>query len=851
MKDGEIRERFKKFFEDRLHNWYTSISLVPQDDPTMLFTTAGMVQFKKQLLGEAGRVTRAVSIQKCLRTSDIDNVGMTSRHLTFFEMYGNFSFGDYFKEDAIKFGWDFLVEELKLPVEKLYATVYKDDDEAYNVWKKYLPEEKIYKLGDEDNFWKMGDTGPCGPCSEIIYDMGPGKGCGKEDCQVGCGCDRYLEVWNLVFTQFDRQSDGTLNELPKKNIDTGMGLERLDQIVGGKDSVFETPMLKPIIDEVEKDTEVFNPVSGRIIADHVRAITFLIGDGISPSNEGRGYVLRRLIRRAAREGRKLGWGEPMLWRYTSTVIDVMGNYYPAIIARANHIAAVCKMEEESFLNTLSTAMRILDGYIKELNENGLSELSAQKAFKLYDTYGLPVDITKNILRENSLGVDEGGFKQLLEERSKSTLWKEKEKVSSYWDEIKDVPKTESLAYESYIITARVVKVLNNGKAIILDRSPMYAQSGGQVGDTGYIKNPDGLFKVENTVKEDDVIIHEGTLEGAIKEGDEVEVNVNADLRKAIERNHTATHLLQSVLRNILGKHVEQNGSLVEPSKLRFDFTHTEPLTAEQLKDIEQGVNSRVMDNMPVMIKVMDKQEAIKEGALAFFGEKYKKEVRAVIVSDPVKNKTVSMELCGGTHLHNTGEIGLFKIISENGIAAGVRRIEAVTGNTAVEYTEQNEMIISSIAEILNSPENRILDKIRKLKQELKDKDKKINNLRNKIAIGSSGAVSYTKKLPGATFYIHEFDEINITIMRTWADSMVKKDSTAALAVGKTDSKVTLILKISKDLTDKYSAQQMMKEAAKEIDGSGGGRCDMAQGGGTNPSGVEKVINIIEEYFKEL
>jgi alanyl-tRNA synthetase len=619
VKDKDVRESFKKFFEKRGHQWYSSMPLVPSDDPTMLFTTAGMVQFKKQLLGEAGKITCAASIQKCVRTSDIDEVGKTARHLTFFEMYGNFSFGDYFKEDAIKFGWDFLVGELKLDKERLHATVYTDDDEAYEIWKKYLPEDRIVRLGEKDNFWAMGETGPCGPCSEIIYDQGLEKGCGKEDCGVGCDCDRYLEVWNLVFTQFDRKKDGSLRDLPKKNIDTGMGLERLNEVVGGKDNVFETPTLKPILDEVENDAENFNIAAARIVTDHVRAISFLLGDGVNPSNEGRGYVLRRLIRRASREGKKLGWDGPRLWKYTATVIDLMGEYYPALIKRANHIASVCKMEEEGFLNTLDSAMKVLEGFIGNLKKSGENILNATDAFKLYDTYGMPVDITRNILHEKGFDVDETGFKEMMEERAKSSKWKEREAGKSYWDEIKDISKTEFLAYESYKTTAKVEKIINSQKAIVLDKTPMYAESGGQIGDRGQIRGKNGIFKVKNTLKEDTVVIHEGMIKGNIEVGEEVEVEVDKESRKATERNHSATHILQSSLRKILGNHVQQNGSLVEPERLRFDFTHTEPLTREQIKDIEDDVNSIVMNNMPVVTGVMSRKEAEGKGALAFFG----------------------------------------------------------------------------------------------------------------------------------------------------------------------------------------------------------------------------------------
>ncbi len=856
MKESDIRKKFKDFFEKRSHKWYSSMSIVPPDDPSMLFTTAGMVQFKKQFLGEAGKLTRTASIQKCLRTSDIDEVGKTARHLTFFEMYGNFSFGDYFKEEAIQWSWDFLIGELNLPVENIYATVYKDDDEAFEIWKKYLPEERIVRLGDKDNFWTMGETGPCGPCSEIIYDQGPEKGCSNKDCKVGCECDRYLEVWNLVFTQYDRQKDGTLSELPKKNIDTGMGLERLHQVLGRKDNVYETFVLKSIMDDIEKNTENFNLSSARIISDHIRAVTFMIGDGVSPSNEGRGYVLRRLIRRASRECRKIGWNEPRLWKYTSVIIDLMGEYYPEIIERATHIATVCKMEEENFVNTLDSAMRILDDFIADMEKSKEKILPAEKAFKLYDTYGLPVDITRNILQEKDLSVDEDGFNSMMEERARSSKWKEKEGTNTYWDDIKELSKTENLAYEDYSSKARVLKIINSGEAIVLDRTSMYAESGGQIGDTGEIKGKNGNFKVKNTVKEENVVIHEGLLEGKMKEGDDVEVKVDVLRRKAIERNHSATHLVQSVLREELGSHVQQNGSLVEPERLRFDFTHTESVTHDQLEKIESKVNAIVMSNIPVNSMEMSRGEAKDKGALAFFGEKYGDRVRTVIVDDPVTNKTVSMELCGGTHLKNTGEVGLFKIVSESGIAAGVRRIEAVTGSEALRYIQEKENKIKTIAELINASDDKLIDKVKKLQKELKEKDKKIRSLENKMVSGvAKESKAEDEGLLGGFYFVHEFDDVNVQLMRSWADNVLASqipktgiEGMAALAIGKTADKVTLILKLDKKLAEKYDAKLIISEAAKKINGSGGGRRDMAQGGGTDINGIGEAKKVVEEFL---
>ncbi|MBN2407187.1 MAG: alanine--tRNA ligase [Elusimicrobia bacterium] len=855
MKDIKIRKKFRKFFEGLDHRWYSSISLVP-DDPSMLFTTAGMVQFKKQFLGEAGAVTRAASIQKCLRTSDIDEVGKTSRHLTFFEMYGNFSFGDYFKKEAIMWAWDFLNKTMKLDPRKLYASVYQDDDEAYAIWKGYLPEERIVKLGEKDNFWKMGDTGPCGPCSEILYDRGPGTGCGKEGCGPGCSCDRYLEVWNLVFTQYDRKASGELEELPKKNIDTGMGLERLNQVIGGSADVFETPTIKPLMEKIQNESENYSLESARIIADHSRAVTFMIADGVSPANEGRGYVLRRLIRRAVREGKKLGWHEPGLYKYTSLVVDIMSEYYPVLADRANHIASVCRMEEEGFLNTLDTAMRILDGYIKELRSAGDTILPAEKAFKLYDTYGMPLEITKNILSEKGIATDEKGYEKFMEERVKSTEWKEADASKSYWDDIRDIKDTEFIGYGSCSAHAVVVKVISSGTGLVLNKTPMYPESGGQVGDRGTIKSKDGIFTVKNTVREEGIIIHEGVLDGRMIEGEDVEVQVEGDVRKATERNHTATHILQSVLREMLGEHVQQNGSLVEPDRLRFDFTHTDALSQEQLREVEVRVNRIIVENHKINTTQMDKDEAREKGALAFFGEKYGEKVRAVTIGGLLGNK-VSMELCGGTHLESTGEIGLFKISSESGIAAGVRRIEAVTGDRAVRLMHAKEDTARGIAEMLGVPEDRIPDRIERMKEELRDCRNKINELENRLISrsGEKGELDRELDLGDVKLVIKQFNDTSISNVRVWVDSSLKQGSyegdkgVAVLAVSISGEKISLVLKIPEYITDRADAGKVMKEAAGEIGGSGGGRKDMAQGGGTEKSRIGKAVEVIERFLR--
>lgn len=805
MKDSDIRKKFRSYFEDKRHKWYSSLPLIPPADPTMLFTTAGMVQFKRQFLGDVRNDTRAISIQKCLRTSDIDEVGKTARHLTFFEMYGNFSFGDYFKKEVIKWSWEFLTKIVGIDKSKLYVTVYKNDEEAFKIWERIIDKSRIYRFGNEDNFWKMGETGPCGPCSEIIYDRGPAAGCKDKNCQVGCDCDRYVELWNLVFTEYDRADDGTLKDLPRKNIDTGMGLERLNQVAGGLDNVFETETLKPLIEKVKDESDKYRESSARVIVDHARAVTFLIADGVAPSNEGRGYVLRRLIRRALREGRRLGWHGPRLFKYTSLVIDMMGDYYPLLRERANHISLVCKKEEESFLDTLKKSAKILLGYIDELETAAVSgtskELSGEKAFKLYDTYGMPLEITREILKEKGYGVDEDKFSELMEIRAGESEWRQ-EDSGNIGKELAGLPETDFTGYGKYKDSAKVIKVLDGGKAIILDHTPFYAESGGQAGDKGKIIGEKGKFKVTDTVLSNGRYIHKGDLNGEITAAEEVKAAVNYSLRKSTERNHTATHILQKVLRKELGQHVRQNGSAVSGDRLRFDFTHPASLTAEELEIIQEDANKIIMSASEVSSQVMSLEEARESGALAFFGDKYGEKVRVITIKDEDQN-ILSREFCGGTHVKNTGEIGLLKVVSETGIAAGIRRIEAVTGRGAIKYLKRQENIIRSAAESLNSPVSKIEIKINKLKEELKDKDNKINSLENKLLSGTE--IDKPENIGNIKFIKKDFGVSGEGIMRSWLDSVSTEDFVCALATGKKENSLTLIMKISKNLTDILNA----------------------------------------------
>ncbi len=849
MKESEIRKKFREYFISFGHQWCDSIPLVPPGDDSILFTTAGMVQFKDEFLSSSGRVKRAASIQKCFRTSDIEEVGKTARHLTFFEMYGNFSFGDYFKEEAIKFGWDFLISELALDQDKLFATVYKDDDEAFEIWKKYLPEEKIVRLGEKDNFWNMGETGPCGPCSEILYDFGKSFGCGRSDCSPGCDCDRYLEVWNLVFTQYDRKQDGTLTSLPRKNIDTGMGLERLSQVINGLDNVFQTEMLKPLVDKAFEDSAGCSEKSARIIADHARAVTFLIADGVKPSNEGRGYVLRKLIRRASREGRKSGWKKPMLWEYSSLAADIMGHYYKVLNERANHIASVLRSEEENFLQTLDRASSKLQEHIKKLAGLGEKVLSGKDAFLLYDTYGLPPDITENILDERGLEMDRKGFDEMLQESARRSSWKQSEDSLPYLKDLKGLEPTLFTGYGECSSEASVVKILNGGKAIVTDRTPMYAEAGGQTGDRGIISGKNGSFTVNDTLKSSDVTVHVGEMEGEFNEGEKVKISVDKKVRKATQRNHTCTHILQAALRDVLGDDVQQDGSMVRPEGFRFDFTCSRELAADEKDRIERKVNSIIMENYPVSAEEMTRKDAEKKGALAFFQEKYGEKVRTIIIKKS-GSENISMELCGGTHVKNTGTIGLFKLVSEKGIAAGIRRIEGLTGDGALDYVSNMQQTLNEAAGELKSPPEEIVYSIGRLKKEIDELKDRINSLEQKLISGATE--SEKEDINGVQFSVKDFGNASEGVMRAWADSMVSSPSSAALALGTAEESIKMIFKLSADIAGKLDASSILKKAAEASGGNAGGRKDMARGGASGGSdSLKKSLKIVKEEIKKI
>src|SRR6056297_649500 len=757
MRTGEIREAFLAYFEQQGHTRVASSSLVPANDPTLLFTNAGMNQFKDTFLGTDPRpYVRAASSQRCVRAggkhNDLENVGYTARHHTFFEMLGNFSFGDYFKEEAVEWAWEFVTEVLKLEEDKLWITIYKDDDEAFDIWhdKVGIPKEKIVRMGKKDNFWQIG-TGPCGPCSEIHYDRGEKYGNSKEDVIGGEG-DRFLEIWNLVFTQYNYTEDGEYLNLPNKNIDTGMGLERVASILQDVESNFETDLLKPMIDYLVKDSGVKykkneeTKMAYRLIADHIRGVAMAIFDGVLPSNEGRGYVIRRLIRRAVRYGGKLGYDTPFLYKMVPVVIDTMSGGYPTLEKKEAQIIKFVKAEEERFFDTLDQGLEILSDMIDELKDENKKTLSGQKAFRLYDTYGFPLDLTEDVLKEHGLEVDQDGFEKEMAEQKKRARearedvgfgsTKEDELLKDISDQIK---KTEFVGYKHMSNEAKVLKIIQDAQVVdsvqqgnkakvILDKTSFYAESGGQIGDKGTITSNGNEITVYDTVNKMDYYIHLVEVKkGKLETNDEVELQVRKDRRKATMRNHSATHLLHQSLREVLGEHVNQSGSLVEPERFRFDFTHFSSLTDSELKEIEYRVNEQIINNLNVKIEEMDIDQAKKKGAAALFTEKYGQKVRVVQMGD------FSIELCGGTHVNRTGDIGLFKIVNEGSTASGIRRIEAVTGFKALEYINNQKELLTKSAQLLNSDLNDVPEKIDKLQDNIKELEKEIRSLKDKIA----------------------------------------------------------------------------------------------------------------------
>lgn len=876
MKGSEIRRRFLRYFEDHGHTVLPSSPLVPRNDPTLLFTNAGMVQFKDIFTGEKPRaVPRAATSQKCMRAggkhNDLENVGRTARHLTFFEMLGNFSFGDYFKEEAIDLAWDFLVRELGLPKDRLWVSVFQDDDQAFRIWrdKVQVPADRILRLGEESNFWAMGDTGPCGPCSEIYVDQGNDVGCGRPECSPGCDCDRFLEIWNLVFMQYTRDGSGTLTPLPKPSIDTGMGLERITAVLQGVKTNYDTDLFQGIIQAISDLTgkpygsgHTWN-TSIRVIADHIRALTFLIAEGTLPSNEGRGYVLRRVLRRAARHGKLLGLNEPFLFRLAGTVVDEMKEAFPELLRARDHVAAVVLNEEERFLNTLDQGLSILGDLMQKLIQQGKTLIPGNEIFKLYDTYGFPLDLTQDIASEKGLSLDEAGFREEMErqrERARAS-WKgsEEKGIDPLFKSLSETCKTAFVGYDRTESESGVLSLILGGAIkesvqsevevdLVLDATPFYPESGGQTGDQGSLDWDGGSAEVLRTWRPaEGLIVHRArVLQGSLKAGQKVSCRVDPDKRKSTAHNHTATHILHAVLRHVLGDHVKQAGSLVETGRLRFDFTHFAPVHTRELERIEQLANEWIWRNAPVETEVKPLNEAISGGATALFGEKYGSEVRVVSIPE------LSMELCGGTHVHATGEIGLFKIQHEGGIAAGVRRIEAVTGAQAYEYFKGLEGEIRSLSDMVKESPGRIAPKVEKTLKERKDLLQEIGSLKRELAeLRGGDIIELIRDIDGVKVLSHRVDQLSPEELREHADRLRERVGSGVVVAGSENKgKVALIAMVSKDLTRRIHAGNLIKEVARITGGGGGGRPDMAQAGGTDASKLDDALNKVFDLVRE-
>jgi alanyl-tRNA synthetase len=875
MKGSDIRRTFLEYFEDRGHTTVKSSSLIPRNDPTLLFTNAGMVQFKDVFLGLDKRpYTRAASCQKCVRAggkhNDLENVGYTARHHTFFEMLGNFSFGDYFKREAIGFGWELLTEVFKLPKDRLWVTIFKDDDEAFGIWRRqiHLPAERIVRMGEKDNFWAMGDTGPCGPCSEIIIDQGEAFGCGKSTCGVGCDCDRYLELWNLVFMQFERDSSGNLTPLPKPSIDTGMGLERITAVLQGVKSNYETDLIRGIISGVEEISGKSygeNPssdVSMRVIADHARAVAFLISDGVLPSNEGRGYVLRRILRRAVRHARMLGIKEPCLFSLVNQVKDIMQSAYPEIEERLSFVIEVVRNEEERFFQTIDRGLELLNIEIDK--HRGEKALPGDVVFKLYDTYGFPVDLTQDIARESGLDVDYSGFEEEMEkQRERSRLaWKgsgEEELVPLYKEFASGGFMVNFTGYDRTRDTGRITAIIKDGRLVdsagegdrvelITDKTPFYGESGGQVGDRGVIEAESGKARVVDTKKPLlNLIVHHAVVEGGtLWVGDRVDMRIDERFRYGARTHHTTTHMLHAVLREVLGNHVRQAGSLVAPERLRFDFTHYSSIDDKTIHRMEDIINTRVRwDNAVITQTDVPYGEAIKSGAMAIFEEKYGDKVRVVSIGD------YSKELCGGTHLHTTGEIGLFRIITETASSAGIRRIEALAGESAWRFIRKQEELIAQASDFLKVPQSDLISKLKKMVEENERIKKELESFKDKaMNERAKTLLNNITEIKGVRVLSEEISGVSPDdLRRMWDDIKERIGSGLAVLGSRSNGRAYLLVGVTKDLSKRFHAGKIIKELALLIDGGGGGKPDMAQAGGNRPEklheALRKVFEIVE------
>ena len=875
MKASEIRRQFLDYFASKGHTIVPSAPLVPANDPTLLFTNSGMVQFKDVFLGTDKRsYVRAADVQRCLRAggkhNDLENVGYTARHHTFFEMLGNWSFGDYFKREAIRWAWDLLTAVYKLPADRLWVTVYHTDDEAYDAWANDIgvPRERIVRIGDNkgapyasDNFWQMADTGPCGPCSEIFYDHGPGIAGGPPGSPDEEG-DRYIEIWNLVFMQFDRDEKGTLTPLPKPCVDTGMGLERLAAVLQGVHSNYEIDLFRELIAAAAKLTgaEDLTSPSLNVIADHIRACAFLIVDGVIPSNEGRGYVLRRIIRRAIRHGYKLGQTKPFFSRLVPGLSRLMGDAYPELLLKQDYAMRVLLAEEERFAETLENGMRVLESALADAAPTGTKTLSGETAFTLYDTYGFPFDLTADVCRERGLSVDQPAFEAAMEKQ------RERARAASTFKMAEGLDyrgaKTRFDGYDTLAEDAKVVALYREGSpvdtlitgqsgVVVLDRTPFYAESGGQVGDRGELTMSGAcltLFSVHDTQKiQSDVFGHYGEVKtGELKLGDTVAAKVDGCARARAAWNHSATHLMHAALRKVLGEHVTQKGSLVDPERTRFDFSHPQPMTDDEIRTVESLVNAAIRANYPVEARVMPYDEAIKSGAMALFGEKYGDEVRVLSMGD------FSTELCGGTHVSRTGDIGFFKIVSESGVAAGIRRVEAVTADGALAYTHEMEARLNEAARALKAPASEVTTKITQILDNVKALEKELARLKGKLASSQGGDLAaQAVEVNGAQVLAATIEGADAKVLRETIDTLKGRFKSAAIVLGSTEGgKVTLIAGVTSDLTDRIKAGDLVNHVATQVGGKGGGRPDMAQAGGNNPAALPAALQSVRSWVAE-
>ncbi|MBR2674573.1 MAG: alanine--tRNA ligase [Mogibacterium sp.] len=861
---NELRDMFRDFFVSKDHYAGGSASLIPQNDKSLMIINSGMAPLKPYFAGvETPPSKRMTTCQKCIRTNDIENVGKTARHGTFFEMLGNFSFGDYFKKESLEWGWEFCTEWLEMPEEKLWATIYEDDDEAFEIWRDVIgmPEEKIVRLGKDDNFWEIG-LGPCGPCSEIYYDRGPEWGCGSPDCKPGCDCDRYLEFWNHVFTQFDRQEDGSYPRLAHPNIDTGMGLERLACILQGVDSIFDVDTVKYIRDAIcdlagvkYQSGNYKVDVSVRIITDHMRSMVFMIADGILPSNEGRGYILKRIIRRAARHAKLLGiTTESPLSVLAESVIKTSGEAYPELVEKHDYVIKMIKNEETHFAKTLDNGIQILDGYMEDMKAAGSTELLGDLTFKLYDTYGFPLEVTQEILEENGMTADVDGFNENMKKQKELARANQRDTDDEAWrdaSEYSELPPTVFLGYTAESGEAEILyvgKFDENRRFAIFDKTPFYATSGGQVYDTGIITKGGDNLRVVDVVKENDIFLHvihedDAGLADQLSVGDKIDLTIDAVRRHRIARSHSATHLLQQALRDVLGNHVMQAGSYVDDNYLRFDFNHFQPLTAEEIEKIEDIVNEKVDEYLPICMQEMPIEDAKKLGAMAIFGEKYGDIVRVVSMGD------YSIEFCGGTHIDNTGKVGGFKIVSESGIAAGVRRIEAITGSNVIKYLSGKEAMLSSLAATLKSSETDLPRKAVQVMSDIKSLENTIKSFKSEEISGAvDDIIKSAKEISGIKLITKKFDNADVDQLRSISDA-VKENTENVIMVfaAVNEGKVTFIVSVSEDLIGKgYHAGKLIKDIAAAAGGGGGGKANMAQAGAKDPSKVDAAFTKAEE-----